>query len=79
VWIDDELIDAGRKAGVDFTKERDSLLTELEGLRPESRISRVVEAAIAEVLGLLQPSGEEIEKLRNRLLNNGKINKVVNE
>jgi hypothetical protein len=76
-WVEDELIEAGKTAQVNFAQDKASLLAQLETVRPSPRILRVVEAAMAEVVGVLNPTEELAKKLKNRLLNSGKLSKLV--
>jgi len=76
IWMDDEVIEAGRAKGIPFEgRARDALLAELEPLRPKPRLERVIEATIAEVESLLNPGDEQVTKLRNRLSN--RLGKLV--
>ena len=77
VWVRDEIVEAGRTARVDFTQERGALLAQLEAVRPRPRMSQVVDAALDEVVGILAPTEEQITQLRNRLMNSGKLGKLV--
>lgn len=79
-WIDDGITEAGRAAGVDFLEQdRDLILAELQRHKPKPRVNRLVEATLAEVAKTLNPSEQDLVKLRHRLANNGHIRRLVRQ
>jgi hypothetical protein len=53
------------------------LVSELEKHRPQPRIEQAVEQMLAEATRILELPPEKQKTLRNRLLNNGKLKKLL--
>lgn len=78
VWIPDELVEAGKNAGVSFEERaHPELLAELEKYRPIPRIDQLVEQTLKEVSGTLTLDNDQLRKLKNRLLNSGPLCKLL--
>lgn len=78
IWIDDEVYDAAVENKVQFAeRKRDELMRDLERCRPAPRIERIVDAVLAEATRVLDPEDEQSVRLRNRLLNNGTLRKLL--
>lgn len=73
-WIDDEVVDAAAQAGLDLSSADDE---ELEGLRPLPRRERALQE-IADAIARIAPeiTPVQLQKVQNRLLNNGKFTKL---
>ena len=77
-WIDDELVEAGRSAGIIFEgREHVDLLNDLEKHRPKARIDQIVEETVAVAARVLNPSDDQLRVLRNRLLNSSSLRKLA--
>ena len=77
-WIEDELVVAGQSAGVTFVERNgDELVKELEKLRPKPPIERLIDEVIVQAQKVIPGQDKAMETLRNRLLNNGTVKKIV--
>lgn len=67
-WIDDELVQAGRAAGVKFAdRAHADVRAELEKHRPRPRIEQVVDVAVTEAKRWFTPSDQVAQALRVKL------------
>jgi hypothetical protein len=73
-WLDDEIIDAAQKQGIDIANEANE---RLEELRPPSPLDRAI-AEVKSELDRIAPDfpDEMVKKLGNRLRNSGKFTKL---
>ncbi|HKU14399.1 MAG TPA: hypothetical protein VJQ52_08380 [Steroidobacteraceae bacterium] len=80
LWIDDDLVTTGLKAGVVFAgREDEELLAELEQHREKPPIERLAAEVIKQAKKIFsaEEDAESLKKLENRLLNSGIIKKLV--
>lgn len=78
-WIDDEVLDGAKQAGVPLDELEGTAVDELEQYRPPDPIDSLADEVCNEVsrLGLVQPESAELATLKNRLTNSGKVKKLV--
>jgi hypothetical protein len=80
LWISDDLVSTGLKAGVTFAdRNADELLAELEQHRDKPPLERMAVEVIRQAQRFFPPeeNAEKLLKLQNRLLNNGILKKLV--
>lgn len=77
LWFDDEVITEGLKASVNFhEKDHGQLCETLESLRPAPPLERLANEVVSIATKVFGAS-PQMDTLKNRLLNNGKLNALV--
>jgi hypothetical protein len=79
IWVEDELLEAGKNAGVVFeNRDLKELMAELEDHGPKSKLERLIEIVSKEALDIFEDVPEEkLKKFGNRLRNNGSITILI--
>jgi hypothetical protein len=78
VWVDDELVAASMAAGTVIQGQSPTEVVEiLEKNRPPTRAERLVQEILGHVTKQLNPSDDQIRRLKNRLLDSGRLRKLV--
>jgi hypothetical protein len=74
-WLDDEIVNTAQQQGINVTTATHE---QLEALRPPSHLDRAIEEVRAELRRVApESSPDAINKLGNRLRNNGKFTKLL--
>jgi hypothetical protein len=67
-WIEDELIEAGRTAGIKLDAgDHATIVAALQAHRPKPKIEQVADIAVNEVSRLIQPNAHQLQASRDRM------------
>ena len=81
MWVDDEIVEAGRGAGVSIDGRAPAeFLPELERHRPKPRLDQIADLVLEEARKVFEHEKDDekrLTKLRNRVANNGRLKRLA--